>query len=157
MKRSGAFLAFLVLSAGCLDLPTEPTEAILPFNEVVYRHTSGFTTPLRTVLRSEAEWQSFWTVLNKGHDAASPPAVDFTKFMLIASARGSAPDGCHATEMKRIALEGEVVSARIADTRYTGACGCLAMVVTPVQVVRVARVEDPVEFRVTSETRACGS
>lgn len=156
MRRSATFVALLVLSAGCGVLPTEPTESILPFNEVVYQPTSGFETPLRTVLRSEAEWQTFSAVLYKG-EVASPTPVDFREFMLIASARGSAPDGCYATEVKRIALQENVVSVLIADTRSTGSCGCLSVVVTPVQVVSVARVEGPVEFSVTNETRECSS
>src|SRR5687767_2947736 len=69
VRRSTGFL-LLLLSVGCNESPTEPNESVLPFSEVVYRNPSGFKTPLRTVLRSEAEWQSFWSMLNENESGS---------------------------------------------------------------------------------------
>lgn len=155
MRKSVGFFLVL-LSVGCNESPTEPIKSVLPFSEVVYRNSSGFNTPLRTVLRSETEWHSFWAVLNENNPSPAP-LVDFTRYMLIASARGSAPDGCYRTEMQSVTLRRSVITARIADTHYNGpTCGCPTMVVTPVQVVRVGRTNGPVEFSITNENRNCG-
>jgi hypothetical protein len=103
--------------------------------------------PLRGVIRNGTAWSVFWARVENDTAAVPtvrPPAVDFSREMLLVATDGRRPAG-HRIEIVGAAQRNHTlfVLVRSWDDRTGPASAPLA----PVAVVRVPRTDGPVVFR----------
>ena len=132
--------------------PARPPElAVVPF-----RFTSGLTERERIVVRDAQSWASLWTRLVGSHrPAPAPPAVDFSREMLVVASMGTRPSGGYAIYIDGVAaVRGNlVVSTR--EVSPGRRCGVTAALTAPVALARLERSELPVSFISRSVVRDC--
>lgn len=97
-----------------------------------------------TLIRSEDQWQTFWRQHHRsiqdddGRNLnATPPAVDFTRQVVVGVFYGGSPNaGCtdDADSIRRVSLEGRTLHVEVGPISDLGVC---RMVVSPVQLVAV--------------------
>lgn len=115
---------------------------------------SGIDESARVVVRDAPEWTRYRERLG-GDPAASLPAVDFSREMVIVVAMGRRPTGGFGIEVDSVvARDGSMVVA-VTQTAPGSTCMTTQAFTAPAAAVRVPRFEGPVRFAETSRTREC--
>ncbi len=98
-------------------------------------------------LRSEAEWQAAWQVhAPRTTPPAAPPAVDFSRQMVLGLTQGSGPNGCHGLSIRRVIEQAEQLQVQYAVTVPASDAGCTQAIVPLTDFVVVERLDKPVAF-----------
>jgi hypothetical protein len=158
MEASGRFpmwemltVAALALAAGCAaerSVDGEETSAQVPYETFLDETQSGLDQPLSEVVRDEATWVELWDRIHRGvTPRLSPPAVDFSRHMLIAVATGTRPSGgFNITVQSVVAHEGRLEVEVLETCPAPDAIVTMALT-RPVEVVRLDRVPQGPVFR----------
>jgi len=129
-----------LLSAICCA--ATPAESV-PFKKLDRGQQSFIEEAREVVVRTAAEWAAFW----KQHAPdLQPPAVDFTRSMVVGVFLGSRPTGGHSVEITRVDREGSdlVVTYR---ERQPGDSDIVTQVITmPYELVTIDRSDGNVRF-----------
>jgi hypothetical protein len=143
MKRRSLppILAMLVVTAGCHVFDDDRYARIVPFERVGESGVLAVTEPDARVFLDEVDWQTFWAA-HRGGDA---PAVDFQREMVIGLFWGRGYSGCtNLAEAIREIREGDGrVVVEVDPLNDLGLCD---MIVLPNQVVRLERIDKPIQF-----------
>ena len=133
----------LLMAMGCAA-PSVPEDAVaVPFWEVdgATRTRSGFNEKQQMVLRSSADLESFWTVLERGRQPTStPPAIDFTTSTVIAAALGSRGSSGFSVGIEGVFLAGDEWFVVVRETRPGRGCVTGPAETNPVTAVGVQGV-----------------
>jgi hypothetical protein len=132
--------ALVLFSAVCFA--ATPAESV-PFKKLDRGQQSFIEESREVVVRSAAEWAALW----KQHAPdQQPPAVDFTRSMVVGVFLGSRPTGGHSVEITRVDREGSdlVVTYR---ERQPGSADIVTQVITmPYELVTIDRFDGKVRF-----------
>jgi hypothetical protein len=111
---------------------------------------------VRLTVQDSADWRTVWARIAGPNAAAEPPAVDFTREMLLVAGMGEQPCMGYLINIDTIFRDDDRRIYAVVRERHRGAgCGCLNEVVSPVDVVRVPRTIRPVTFLERRESNVC--
>lgn len=149
MKSAGAFAAaLLAFACGGNSTPAEPG-APISFETILQRSIPGQAGgQLREVARDAAAWSALWAQLREGPGGftlpAEPPAVDFTREMVIVAAMET--QGCVSrVTIRSIERRGGTLVVDLLEAPPAPNCICVTSE-RPIHVVRLSRDAAPVRF-----------
>lgn len=117
---------------------------------------SHLTNSVRLTVQDSADWRAVWSRIAGPNASAEPPAVDFTREMLLVAGMGEQPCMGSLINIDTIYRDDDRRIYALVRERHRGAgCGCLNEVVSPVDVVRVPRTIRPVTFLERRESNVC--
>ena len=140
------------------SLPSEPEDGPVVFETLVQRSIPGQSGgEVREVARDAAAWGRLWARLREGAGATlpeAPPAVDFSRDMVIAAAMET--QGCVArvTIQGILQRRGELV-VDLLEAPPAPNCVCVTSE-RPLHAVRLPLSADSVRFEVTRGQTTCG-
>jgi hypothetical protein len=150
-ELAGAALAMLACASG--PSGSEGTGAEQPFESVVSELHSGIAEKRREVVRDQESWGRLWSEIHRGQDSAGqPPAVDFSREMLIVAALGTRPTGGFAVKVRGVATRGDRLEVVVLESCPAQGAMVTAALTQPVEVVRVARLSQTPTFKEQRET-----
>jgi hypothetical protein len=121
-----------------------------------FLESSDLRTPLRVVVRDEAEWRAIWSRLwHPRADAPPLPIVDFSREMVILAAAGEVASSGYDILVDSASLQDDRVQVRVRSIRPGAECGVRWVIMHPVDVARISRTQLPVVFDEQSEVRDC--
>ena len=164
-----AFPFFAVTAAGLLALacrgssaapapaPKTPSGGVA-IETVLQRSVPGQAGgEIRDVARDEAAWKALWDRLREGGGEvlpAEPPAVDFSRDMVIAAAMPNQPCVSKVTIRGVAQGQGELV-VDLLEAPPAPNCVCFVSE-RPLHVVRLPRSADPLRFVAEQGQTPCG-
>jgi hypothetical protein len=118
--------------------------------------SSRLPTAVRLVIMDTTDYNQVWSRLVGRDDRTARPKVDFSREMLLVVGMGEHPclgyninvDTVYRDQEKRI-------YAVVRERRRGARCGCLAEVISPVDIIKLPRTERPVSFLEKVETNTC--
>jgi hypothetical protein len=116
------------------------------------------TARVRTVVRDAAGWATFWASLapDPGASAGGPPAVDFSKDMVIAAVMPLQPSGGYRVQIERVTEYADRIEAEVVEHAPGANCFTTGVVTRPFDVVQVPRRDaKPVTFKERRATTSC--
>lgn len=117
---------------------------------------SHLPNSVRLTVQDSADWRAVWARIAGPNAGAEPPAVDFTREMLLVAGMGEQPCMGSLINIDTIFRDDDRRIYAVVRERHRGAgCGCLNEVVSPVDVVRVPRTIRPVTFLERRESNVC--
>ncbi|MEP6617974.1 MAG: protease complex subunit PrcB family protein [bacterium] len=117
---------------------------------------SKIPSAMRLVVMDTTDYNQVWTRIVGRDDRSARPKVDFTREMLLVVGMGEHPCLGYAISIDTVYRDQEKRIYALVRERHRGArCGCLADVISPVDVVKVPRTERPVSFLERVETNTC--
>ena len=137
-------------AAGADVRPDQPT-----LTRLASATTSGFTEPAELVLRDAPALAEAWRTLHGGIPAESPPAVDLARDMVVLVALGERSSGGHAVRVDGVSPAGDGATVRYTATRPGASCMTTMEITSPVDAVRVPRVDGAVRFERRDVVREC--
>jgi len=153
MMRAGA-AAVLVALAAC-DSPSAPDiPQPLVLKGITQPGFSGYDTPQRLVIRTQADWEAAWaTIWRLTVYVPALPAVDFARDVVLIAAAGAKPP------LHFIAIEAASAtrdSATVTVRSYSPVAGCVTtpVITTPADVVQMPR-RDHITFVEEAVVRPC--
>ena len=111
---------------------------------------------LRDVARDEAAWKALWDRLRQGDNGilpAEPPAVDFTRDMVLVAAMPTQPCVSKVTIRGVTPTGGELV-VDLLEAPPAPNCTCI-VAERPLHVVRLPKVDGEVRFEVEVGVTSC--
>jgi hypothetical protein len=140
-------------------LPSSPGSGAVAFETIAQRSIpsqSGGT--IREAARDKAAWNALWSRLREGGGEGflppEPPAVDFSRDMVIAAAMETQSCISKVTIRGIIQRRGELV-VDLLEAPPGANCVCIVSE-RPIHVVRLPRSADPVRFEVEQGETTCG-
>ena len=119
----------------------------LTFETVAKDTFSGVTAPQTVVIKDQAAWDKLWAQHTAGRTPApSQPKIDFTRKLLLGVFAGEYASGCRSMVVGRVAAGASKLEVEIDERDVTAVAICLPVVVQPMQVVAVDRIDADVAF-----------
>jgi hypothetical protein len=141
----------LVLAAGCAaerSVDGEETSASIPYETLLDETQSGLDQPVSEVVRDEATWVELWERIHRGvTPRPSPPAVDFSRHMLIAVATGTRPSGGFDITVRSVVVRDATLEVEVLETCPAPDAIVTMALTRPVEVVRLDKVPQGPVFR----------
>lgn len=161
MRKSGLLLVLFLLSA-CAGAPSSPEQA----GDMIRapRDTVAFTGLARgaySTLRFErmqaitdaGTLTSVWQQVS----ADAPPAVDFTRDMVVLVASGEHRSGGYSVVVTGVEQDAANMYVQVQLRSPGDACVVSEALTQPYHIVLLPRSELPVQFEIQHETIACGA
>ncbi len=142
------YLALAVLAL-VFVLPTVAlADQTVTFSTIASGTRSGVHAQMQVVIRTPTEWDILWQKHSAGLPTTSRiPKVDFSRDMVVAVFAGDAPVATQVSIVRIIQQQSQlIVLVRIAEMQ-PGPAQIDASLVSPFQVVRLARSSLPIVFR----------
>ena len=109
---------------------------------------------MRQVVRDPIRWRRAWIHARSASTDSAPPAVDFSRQMVIIAGMGSVPStGFELFIDSVVPIESETLV--FVRSTSSGSCPAGGMEARPVDIVRVPRTTAPVQFMEETEVRRC--
>lgn len=124
------------------------SDAELPFSTVLQTTDSAITS-LRTVsVSNPAAWAELWAQHTAQVSPKPPlPAVDFAKEQVVGVFLGTRSNGCYSVEIRKVVQSDSARTVVYHETTPSPTASCLAALVNPVHMVKVATSTLPLSFR----------
>lgn len=134
-----------------------PAGTGITFETVAKDTFSGVTAPQNVVIKDQATWDKLWAQHTAGRTPVpAQPKVDFTRKMLIGVFAGEYASGCRSMVIGRVAAGATKLEVEIDERDVTPVAICVPVVVQPMQVVAVDRVDADVAFNKVAATDIIG-
>jgi hypothetical protein len=139
--------------------PSEPGSGSVAFETILQRSIPGQTGDrIREVARDDASWTALWNRLRQGGGEgflpAQPPAVDFSRDIVIAAALETQSCVSKVTIRNIVQRRGELV-VDLLEAPPAPNCVCITSE-RPLHIVRLRRSADPVRFDAEQGVTSCG-
>ncbi|HWO99834.1 MAG TPA: protease complex subunit PrcB family protein [Methylococcus sp.] len=119
---------------------------------------SGIEEERREVIRDDDAFQALWASHSAGMDPAPPPpAIDFSREMLIAVFAGAQPTAGYRWTLLSLSEENGSLAVRLRLDRPGPDCAVAQVLTQPYLLVKTDRSRLPVVFHVVPRTVSCGS
>jgi protease stability complex PrcB-like protein len=137
---------------GAISVPMRRDESTVS----IFQGNSGMTDSARLVMRGDAEWRRTWAQLI-GHitPAPEPPAIDFTKEMVIIAAMGPRPTAGYMIRIARVGRSSGVTYVDVVSESPGLKCSKAQTMTSPADVVVVPKIDEPVAFVETLNFKVC--
>ena len=160
--RHLAAASALALAACGSDETTAPDAARqmelarFPALEAARAHVAAEGQTQRAVVTTAAGWEAFWRGLVPDPNAGGPPpAVDFSREMVIAYVMPVRPSAGYDVEFERVTERADHIEAAVVVRSPGTECFSATVVTRPFDVVRVPRRDKPVRFAERAVTTSC--
>lgn len=136
--------------------PAETTPAASRALPIEASYT-GIEEPLRTLIRTEREWEDLWSRLAANRiPRPSPPAVDFSDEVVVVVAMGTRPSGGHAIRIDSVRYAKDTLWVDVTSVAPGAGCLTTQALTAPVAAVAVERRPNVTgRFVDREETRDC--
>ena len=135
---------------------TPPAQRSPEVAMVGYRHTSGFDTRERFVVRDSGTWATTWTRLLGSHSPRAPlPAVDFSREMIVVASMGTRSSGGYTMGVDSVFAARDTVFFHVREQSPGSRCGTTAALTSPVGLARVERTDRPIGFVTSNVVSEC--
>ncbi len=152
MKNTIVLFVIVILTVNCKKdaTPIQPVTTPVDFQNVP--NAGGFRIPTKgtSVIRTDSAWSacwnSFWSITDGQGNKTAPPAVDFSKNMVVAIFYGYGTyTGCHDTVdvIQAINTNGSTITVTIGTLPSLGDCRAF---VGPIQMVTIPQSQATVQF-----------
>lgn len=118
-----------------------------------HRKYSGLHKPAREVVRDSGAWIGMWRRV--AHYPSSPPAVDFSRHILLVAALGARHSTGYAIRIDSVAVVGGHLVAWVCTGAPGPGMGGFATMTAPLDIVRVPRTSHRVRFVERGQTAEC--
>jgi hypothetical protein len=127
------------------------------FSTTCQYNSSGFTEPVRLVVRDALQWSTVWAQINAGvSPLPARPDIDFSREMVIVAAMGirnSGGFGILIDEATAIGADGVAVTVR--SIAPGSRCFVTGVLTAPVDVARLPRRNGVVQFTERTQMHNC--
>lgn len=152
--RLGATL--LVAGVGCRSgVPRAADSEVLEIEVLLETAYSELDERERRVLRSPAEWQSYWRRLDPAEPGSSAPAVNFDTSSVVVAAMGRRPTGGYSVAVREVGRSAAGLEVTVEEIAPGPGCITTQAFTAPAVAVKIPRVDGPVRFREVTQTRSC--
>lgn len=118
---------------------------------------SGIEDERREVIRDADSYRALWARHSVGMDPApSPPAIDFSREMLIAVFAGAQPTAGYRWTVLSLSEENGSLAVHLRLDQPGPGCAVAQVVTQPYLLVKTDRSRLPVVFHVVPKTVSCG-
>jgi hypothetical protein len=161
MRGDVAILMLALAGAACGSLPTGPgvpRQAVTVTTETVLAASpwSGYTTPERRVITTDADWETAWAQLQGSHSPRpARPDVDFSRDVVILAAMGTRPSTGYAVAITEVRVHDGTFYVRVTERSPGRSCMVGDAITSPVHAVRAPREATRAEFVVTRVETRC--
>lgn len=163
MMRSmvAATLAALLVAcseeaSGPADMPRTALELGRQEIVSVQNAYSGFDTPARQVITTEAQWAQAWSRMHNGMTPVPPaPVVDFSRDWVLLAAMGAKPSTGHSVAITEARVHGNILYVRVVERTPGAGCVTGDAITAPVHVVSVPKQAGVSQFIVQRQTVQC--
>jgi len=122
---------------------TAQTPAALPIRTILKATISQVDRAKQAVARTPEEWQKLWLTHNFD---APPPAVDFSKEMVVAVFMGSRPTAGFAVEIAAVREDGGALVVQYRETRPRPDMMQAQVITSPCHLAAIPKRDGPVRF-----------
>lgn len=112
---------------------------------------------IREAARDEAAWKALWNRLREGEGGilpAEPPAVDFTRDMVIVAAMPNQSCVSRVT-IRKVTRAGGTLVVDLLEAPPAPNCTCFVSE-RPLHVIRLPKSEEPLRFEAEQGVTSCG-
>jgi hypothetical protein len=158
LKKSAVLVGIL---AGCQSAssPDPSRDALLdsrPVIPLVHEVYTGFGEPARFVVRDSERWAEVWSRTFAGRsEVPQRPAIDFSTEMVLVAAQGGQGSSGYDISIDRVASRAGSIVAHVTATSPDERCGVLAVITSPVMMVRIPVSRSRVHFIEHARIRSC--
>ena len=107
------------------------------------------------VVRDAATLRTVWAQIYAGRTAPAPPAVDFTRQMLVIVAMGQQRSSGFSVRIETATRDRREIVVHVTIRRPGDTCVTLPTITGPVAVATLPRSDLPVRFEFTRTTTSC--
>ena len=116
---------------------------VLPFKTILKGTDCGINDPMDRVISDDNNWQFFWKQLHSNIRCATddtlcippPPAIDFTKKIVIVSTMGVQPSPGHDITIVKLEAVSSMVFVNILETKPGKVCSPLTVISRPFHII----------------------
>ncbi len=162
MKKLATLLAVLCLlpldsyKSAEGDTLIRKEKSLLNFEKVFTGRYSGMLQRSRLVIRDADQWRLVWSEIEQNlQSSTSLPTVDFGRFMVILAAMGMQSTGGYEIEIVEVYREKEHIQLVVREISAGRGCLVTQELTSPVDIVMIARSDEPVAFLEHREIRDC--
>ena len=135
-----------------------PGATSVPFDRIERASTpvSGIRDRRRLAIRKGEDWSAYWEELHATlMPTPEPPALDFSRTMVIAATLGRRATGGHTVTITEVFQDDEDLFVVVRETSPGLGCLTTQAFTAPAVAVSVTRVAGQVSFVEEAETRDC--
>jgi len=136
-------IAILLLA---LTTVSQAPVATVPMRTILKAPISQVDQARQMVVRTAEEWQKLWLGHSLPIAQTQPPAVDFSKEMVVAVFMGSRPTTGFAVDITGARVDGETLVVTYRETRPQPGMVQGQVVTSPCHMVAVPKRDGPVRF-----------
>jgi hypothetical protein len=156
-SRAVSIVLLLLIVSGCAAAPSiDLTVTRLAGTSQPVEISSGFTEAASMVVQDAAGWEALWSEIYAGRSPQPPrPEIDFGRYLVVARAMGPRPTGGYTVGITGMLRQGGQYVVQVREEAPGPGCAVTLARTSPVDVVLVARHDNPIKFAIASETRDC--
>lgn len=140
MYGVGVWSTLVVIGILCFAAAPEPP---VPFKTLETGGQSGIETKREVAIKTAGQWKALW---NEHAPGSAPPAVDFSKSMVVGVFLGTRTTGGHAVEITRIASDGRTLDVTYRERRPAARDIVTQVITAPFHLVTIERFAGNVRF-----------
>jgi hypothetical protein len=134
------------------NAPTDPQ----PVTPVAFEVYTGFREPARLVVRDAEQWADAWSRLFATRsEPPARPAIDFSTDMVLVAAQGGQGSSGYSISIDRATARGGTLLVDVTSSSADQRCIWLAVITSPVMMVRVPASNSRVEFVEHARVNSC--
>jgi hypothetical protein len=115
----------------------------ITFTDVAQGTRSQIQEPKQIIVRTAADWQTLWT----SHDSAPPPAVDFSRVMVVGVFLGMKPSAGFSVRITSVTAKGTSAVVEYVEGRPKPGMMTAQVITAPFHLVSLPRTFETVEFK----------
>jgi hypothetical protein len=119
------------------------------------RTSSGFYEERMLAIRSAPEWEGQWQRLTARQAPSPPPAVDFSRDMLLMAAMGPQRSGGYSVAIERVLDQPATLFVLVRMISPGAGCGTIAALTSPVDFVRLPASPKPIRWVIERVAQDC--
>jgi hypothetical protein len=158
LKKSAVLLAIV---SGCQSpsSPDSSRDALVdprPVTPIVHEVYTGFDEPARFVVRDAGRWADVWNRTFVGRsEMPQRPTINFSKEMVLVAAQGGQGSSGYDISIDQVTSQAGATVAHVTSTSPDEHCVVLAVITSPVMMVRIPVSTNPVQFVEHARLRLC--
>lgn len=148
------YVASLVLLLAACTACVAALEATVPFSTVAKGLDSGVRERTQAVARTQGEWVALWDRHTRTRTAPPPPpAVDFSREMVVALFMGERPTGGYEIEVTQVERTAAGLTVHHRAKSPDPGDMLTQSLTSPFHLVKLARTDESVTFLAESRSR----
>lgn len=108
------------------------------------------------VIKNESELETLWNNLFQNRNPIpETPSVDFSENMLLFTIRATKPHGGFTTKISKVVKADGVLAVKINNTNPGDGCFTTQALTAPYQIVKIEKLDGPVQFYEKTAVENC--